>query len=119
MKTPYGTVTYGWRPLASASVRAIPDSASGCNQDVCIQIIGSSNKVVDWDSQGYYFGSTTLCTRSRFYANGHLIRTGTVVCGEAGVFYTFWTPNKYFPSPTLACNRWTAIPGYPCETIRK
>lgn len=118
MKTPYGTVTYGWRPLASAPADVTPDSASGCNQDVCIQIVGSSNKVNDWDSQAYWDGSY-LCTRSRFYANNNLIRTGTVVCGGAGVFYTYWTPNKYFPSPTLACNRWTSIPGYPCETIRK
>jgi hypothetical protein len=116
--TPYGTVTYGWRSLANAPADVTPDSASGCNQDVCIQIVGTSNKVNDWDSQAYWDGSY-LCTRSRFYANNHLIRTGTVVCGGAGVFYTFWTPNKYFPSPTLACNRWTSIPGYPCETIRK
>jgi hypothetical protein len=33
--TKYGTLTYGWRPLSGA---VIPDSASGCNQDVCIQM---------------------------------------------------------------------------------
>jgi hypothetical protein len=110
-----GTLTYGFQP---APAKVIPDSASGCNQDVCIQIVGHSNYVNEWNSQAYWDGGY-ICTFSAFHANGRVFRTGTVVCGRAGVFYTFWSPNRYFPSPTHACNTWYGIPGYPCETIKR
>jgi hypothetical protein len=113
--TKYGTLTYGWQPLTGEA----RDSASGCNQDVCIEIVGTSNHVTDWDTQAYWNGGAK-CTRARYLANGRQILLGSVICGSgAGVFYWYWTPNRYFPSPTLACNQWTAIPGYPCETITR
>jgi len=119
VSTPDGTLTYGWRPLASGPRSNVaPLSASGCNQDVCISIVGSSNHVDSWSSQAFWNGGET-CTRSKFFINSAVIRTGTVVCGGAGVFFTDWEANKFFPSPSLACNTWTTIPGKPCETIHK
>jgi hypothetical protein len=116
LATPYGTITYGWRPLTVSSRSAVPDSASGCNQDVCIEITGSGAHVSDWDTQGYWDGPE-ICTYSIFEINSIIIRTGTVVCGGAGVFFTDWPANRSFPTPSLACNQWANIPGYPCETI--
>jgi hypothetical protein len=116
LATPYGTITYGWRPLTAQPGPALYNSASGCNQDVCIQITGSGAHVSDWDTQGYWDGPE-ICTYSIFEINSIIIRTGTVVCGGAGVFFTDWPANRSFPTPSLACNQWANIPGYPCETI--
>lgn len=118
LATPYGTITYGWRPLAAPSGSASPESASGCSQDVCMEITGSGAHVADWDTQGYWNGPV-ICTYSIFEINSHIIRTGTVVCGGSGVFFTDWPANRSFPTPSLACNQWANIPGFPCETIHK
>ena len=117
--TPYGTLTYGWRPFTNETQgTAIPQSASGCNQDVCISIIGSSNHVSDWNTTAYWDGGY-ICTQSHWVINNANVRTGTGACGGAGVFFSDWQANRYFPSPSLACNWWKVIPGYPCETISK
>jgi hypothetical protein len=116
--TPYGTLTYGWRPFASKSEAVIPRSASGCNQDVCISISGSSNHVSDWTTTAYWNGGY-ICTQSHWVINHANVRTGNGACGGAGVFFSDWAANRYFPSPSLACNWWKVIPGYPCETIRR
>lgn len=118
LATSYGTITYGWRPLTVRSGSILPNSASGCSQDVCMQITGSGAHVADWDTQGYWNGPV-ICTYSIFEINSTIIRTGTVVCGGAGVFFTDWPANRNFPTPSLACNQWANIPGLPCETIHK
>lgn len=116
--TPYGEITYGWRPAATEANAVVPDSASGCSQDVCISLIGSGAKVNDWSSTAYWDGAT-ICTHSLFLLNDRVIRQGSVVCGDAGVFFTDWPANKNFPTPSLACNEWAKIPGEACETIHK
>lgn len=120
VKTPYGTITYGWRPqdpAADAAVQpASAQSASGCSQDVCISLIGSGAYVSDWSSTANW-GGPEICTYSIFEINDIVIRTGSVVCGGAGVFFTDWPAKKNFPTPSQACNQWSGIPGYPCEDI--
>jgi hypothetical protein len=112
-ETAFGTLTYGFDPGA---VR--PASASGCNQDVCISIIGSSNHVDEWDTTG--FNNGPMCTWPDFWINNMNVLSGNVICANgAGVFRAFWRANRFFPSPSLACNTWFAIPGRPCETIRR
>jgi hypothetical protein len=118
MTTPYGTVTYGWRPFTSASGRVIPRSASGCNKDVCINIEGESVFVDDWNTQAYYSGEY-VCTYSNFYVNGKDIREGTFVCGGAGVFFTDWAAKKTYGNGTQLCNQWHNLPGRACETIER
>jgi hypothetical protein len=129
--TKYGTLTYGWRPLTTqAKSTALteapktgtvtpptPDSAYGCNQNVCISLEGSGLHVSDWSSQATYEGSIELCTQSYFYENDAEIRSGTSVCGEAGVFFTDWAANKNFPNNAKLCNQWKKIAGEPCETV--
>ena len=58
---------------------ARPGFASGCNQDVCIEIVGTSNHVTDWDTQAYWNGGAK-CTRARYLANGRQILLGSVIC---------------------------------------
>ena len=117
VETPAGTLTYGWRPLGTASPDVIrPLSASGCNQEVCISISGSSNHVGEWNTTATW-GGGFICTHSFWWINNQLIRTGNGACGGAGVFFSDWAANRFFPSPSLACNTWQSIPGEPCETI--
>ena len=85
---------------------------------MCITINGTSNHVNDWSTTAYWNGGY-ICTHSHFYLNDRLIRTGSGACGGAGVFFSDWVANKNFPYPSLACNRWDLIPGYPCESIHK
>lgn len=116
--TPYGTMTYGFRPATVGTNVVRPDSASGCSQNTCITIIGSSNYVSEWYTQGIAEGA--MCTWADFIANAVTVLSADVVCGDgAGVFYWYWYPARTFASPTVACNRWAGIPGYPCEVIRK
>lgn len=116
MKTRYGTVTYGWRPFRKSD--RIPESASGCNIDVCIDVQGDSIFVDDWNTQAYYSGAY-VCTYSIFYASGRDIRQGTFVCGGAGVFFTDWPAHKTYANGTELCNKWRNIPGTPCITIKR
>jgi hypothetical protein len=95
-----------------------PFSASGCNQEVCISIIGSSNHVDEWDTHA--FTEVAMCSWPDFYINNAIVYPGDIICGDgAGVFSAFWKANRYFPSPSLACNTWFNIAGKPCETIRR
>jgi hypothetical protein len=114
LETPDGTFAYGWRPLSDVR----PASASGCNRDVCISIIGHSNYVSDWGTTAYW-GGGYICTHSFWWLNDRRIRTGNGACGRAGVFFSDWHPKRNFPYPSLACNTWQRIPGRPCETIHK
>lgn len=59
ISTPEGTLTYGWRPFPTGRIQSsawpaatvageVPDSASGCNLNVCMSITGSGLHVDDW-----------------------------------------------------------------------
>jgi hypothetical protein len=116
--TAQGTLTYGFRPAAAGSAGVRPDSASGCNINVCINIIGSSNYVTEWYTTA--ITEEAACTWADFLANGGIALSADVVCGDGpGVFYSYWYPARTFSSPTHACNRWFNMPGLPCETIKK
>jgi len=132
VKTAAGTLTYQFTPLDDQAVaaakataaRQAPNpigqmlSASGCSQEVCISIIGSSNFVSEWDTHAIAEDAT--CTWPDFLINNAIVYPGDLICGDgAGVFSAFWKANRYFPSPSLACNTWFNIPGKPCETIRR
>ncbi len=111
-------MTYGFTPAGKQGNVVQPDSASGCSGYTCITIIGSSNFVTEWYTQG--ISENAMCTWADFFANAQIVLSANVICGDGpGVFYWYWYPNQTFPSPTVACNRWFNIPGYPCETIRR
>ncbi len=113
--TKEGVLTYGWRPFTTGVV--IPESASGCNLDVCISVTGSGTHVTDWNTQGYWDGGY-ICTHSHYWW-GLPIRTGSGACGAAGVFFSDWHQALDFPNNSQLCNTWDIIPGKPCETVHR
>lgn len=93
-----------------------PPSASGCNQAVCIDIIGVGLYVSGWTTNAYFTSSQE--TYTAYWANGTIIATSTpgyVPAGDYG--YSGWSTDQYFANNTMVCNTWVAAPGKPCETI--
>jgi hypothetical protein len=109
--TKYGTLTYGWRPSTGKPDAVSPDSADGCNQNVCIDISGSGLTVNDWTSTALYGGPGEICTQSYFYENDAEIRQGTYVCGEAGTFFTDWDATKVLRQRNETVQPMEAHPG--------
>jgi len=93
-----------------------PDSASGCNEDVCINIDGASTIVNSWSTTA--FGNVG-CTRAYFLYNEGFYE-GPEVCPDGagpGVYYDNTGPSGYFPDGDQLCNSWLSIAGLPCEYI--
>jgi hypothetical protein len=109
-----GTLVYGWRP---AGVR--PNSASGCNQEVCLQVIGYSNYISRWSTQGFNDGP--ICSWPDWWYALNVVATTPILCvDDPGVFFADWYPNRKFtPNPGSACNSWWGINGFPCIIVRK
>jgi hypothetical protein len=108
----------GTHPVARVEKRGgvTPDSASGCNQSVCINVVGSGLYVSDWSTTAY--PSTYVCSYAAYWANGIVIATSNEVCGNQNdVFYSDWNNPGYFPNNTQVCNTWLQIAGKPCETV--
>ena len=100
----------------SASAATSPLTASGCNQDVCIYVVGSGTQVTKWETTAVL--PTAMCTVARYWANGVLVYEGTTKCGSGGgSVMSYWTSPGYFAAGTQVCNTWTNVPGKPCETI--
>jgi hypothetical protein len=115
---------------AAASADAVtPMSAQGCNQNVCINIVGSGLVVDSWETTA--MNSKSMCTHALYdiYEPGNPVSgkepsfsiTGQKLCGEgAGVFYDYESAGKLnYPNHTHLCNAWVRqiISGYPCEEI--
>ena len=97
---------------------SVPDSASGCNQDVCIDIEGLSLIVTEWSTTA--FGNVG-CTFTQFQGGRHT-RTGDTICpdsSEPGVYFDTTGPTGIFEDGLRVCNVWNKIGGRPCETIEK
>lgn len=100
---------------ASASRTVLPATAGGCNQAICIYVV--CTKVTKWTTEAVLQKPT--CTFAMYWANGTLVRQGTVKCGSKGADVTSaWSNPGHFPAGTEVCNTWTGIPGGPCETSR-
>jgi len=101
---------------SSAPASVTPDSANGCNRDVCIDIQGSSLYVYEWSTTAY---GNVGCTHTQFQA-GRLTRNGPTICPTGsgdGVYYDTTGPIGVFPNHQQVCNVWRSIAGRPCETI--
>jgi len=99
----------------------IPDSANGCNLDVCIDITGSGTNVDNWTTTA--FGNVG-CTQPVFLWTepGQLTSRefGPEICptsGGDGVYYDTEGPEGFFPGGSHLCNTWIRIAGEPCENI--
>jgi len=110
---PGRTVTFRSAPSPGGIT---PDSASGCNEDVCINIDGASTIVNSWSTTA--FGNVG-CTRAYFLYNEGFYE-GPEVCPDGagdGVYYDNTGPSGYFPDGDQLCNSWLSIAGLPCEYI--
>lgn len=105
-------------PTATVTGTIAPNSASGCNQNVCIFVYGSGLHVDEIDSTAVL--PRQMCTVWRIYANGSLIGRSNMVCGRAGAtVFGFWHINRNFPNQTKLCVSWFGVPGLPCETVHQ
>ena len=117
----------GMGPKVSTSVapagRVAPgsaQSASGCNQEVCIILTGSGRKVTGWQTTGEYTGSSdAFCTYAVYWAPGNSVyATGITVCGGPGEYYGYYAEVPIVWSSNIElCNTWAGIPGKPCEEV--
>lgn len=110
------TVVYGWAPKSNT---VHPDSASGCNQEVCIDVQGSGLYVDQWNTTAY---GNVGCSYAVYLRNGNYIRITDDICPTSsgdGVYYYDWAYpiGGKFGNKDKVCNTWYYLPGKPCETI--
>lgn len=90
--------------------------ASGCNDNVCIDITGSGLRVTWWNTQA--FGNAG-CIYSYYFKNNVQVTRFGKFCsnGQDGVYYNNWNVNALFDNGDKLCNTWGQIAGEPCEFI--
>lgn len=99
----------------------VPDSASGCNDAVCIDVNGSGNDV-NWVQEN---GTATDvgCTYGRLWSNGTIIGTSNETCWSSVPTYLqdFWSLDSNFATGTQLCVDYYPLvgapTGMPCETV--
>ncbi|MGH9300661.1 MAG: hypothetical protein ACRD0E_02140 [Acidimicrobiales bacterium] len=92
------------------------DSASGCNQEVCIYVYGQGLFVQQWNTTAYFPDGTE--SFAAYWANGNVIATTNSFYASPGTWYeAYWTPDEYFANNTKVCNAWFNNAGFPCETV--
>ena len=103
------------KTITTSSSAVHPDSASGCNFDVCIEVIGSGLQVDNWNTFAYPTGYQ--CSFAAYWEDGEIAFTGEEICSD-GLLETFASDfDGLFDDGEQVCNTWVAIPGKPCETI--
>lgn len=95
-----------------------PNSAHGCDLNVCISIVGDSTTVTHWETTAY---GNNGCANA-YFAWNQGYHVGPTVCPDSmnsGVYYDTTGPTGYFPDGDQLCNYWqNGPPGEPCEYIR-
>ncbi len=101
---------------ASAAPSISPQTASGCNQYVCIYVEGSGTQVTYWSTTAALPHS--MCTVANYWADGVLVYEGNTKCGSSGgQVSSYWSNPGHFAVGTQLCNTWTGIAGKPCEVV--
>jgi hypothetical protein len=96
--------------ITATSTRLHPNSASGCNASVCINVVGSGLHVDKWTTTGY--STEPICTYAAYWVNGVIEATSEEVCGTSFTHFTSWWDNPgYFVNITQLCNTWIQIGG--------
>lgn len=84
-----------------------PESASGCNNNVCIYVNGSGLQVNYVDS--YAYPPAYVCTHATLLLNNSPIASGSTICingpSEHGVTY-FDTSGVTFHNGDVLCTKW-------------
>lgn len=91
-----------------------PASASGCNEQVCIDVSGDGLFVSQWATTA--FTLTGGCYYAYYHAQSFSV-TSPQLCGSAGTFYDESGPAGYYQDGEELCNNWSGIQGYPCIEI--
>jgi hypothetical protein len=97
-----------------------PDSAEGCNQNVCLQVTGSGTYISNWNT--WAFGNVG-CTHALYLEDGALWLESLAICPTSssdGVYYFYLNiDGSPFDADTTVCNNWVSKPinGFPCEEI--
>ncbi|MGC4174355.1 hypothetical protein [Demequina sp.] len=94
-----------------------PQSATGCNKQVCIMVTGSGLHITKWQSTGA--SSPPVCTFATFWRNTTILATTPEICGPEHTTYLATKANMPmdFLNGTILCNSWVSIAGKPCETV--
>jgi hypothetical protein len=101
---------------ASAAPSISPQTASGCNQYICIYVEGSGTQVTYWSTTAALPAS--MCTVAKYWASGVLVYEGNTKCGSSGAqVSSYWPSPGHFAAGTQLCTTWTGISGRPCETV--
>ncbi|MFI7337158.1 hypothetical protein ACIBUY_04365 [Streptomyces sp. NPDC050085] len=105
---------------ASAGVSTVQiQSASKCDEDVCMQVIGESLRVKEWRTQA--FGNVG-CTSPKYRKNWGYLYDGYTICpdtDEPGVYYyNYRRPRTYSDGDILAVY-WHKVHGEPQAQIIK
>lgn len=105
-----------WAAASARSGFMGPLSANGCNQSVCIHIVGSGTTVTRWSTTAVL--PSKMCSAAEYWDDGQLVYEGTSKCGSAGTkVSSYWSDPGQFPVGTELCSTWTGVSGKPCETI--
>ncbi len=108
--------TFAPASAASAAPSISPQTASGCNQYVCIYVEGSGTQVTYWSTTAALPAS--ICTVAKYWANGVLVYEGNTKCGSGGAeVSSYWPDPGSFAAGTQLCNTWIGVLGKPCETV--
>lgn len=104
------------KPAITAS-GALPASASGCNQDVCIDVEGSGTRVDTWSTQA--FGNVG-CTEAFYYWHEGDWEAPQICpdTSDPGVYWWNSGPIGTYPNGDELCNAWMNIKGFPCIFIK-
>lgn len=132
--------TLGWKPLSAldsekstllndSMAKSIidldpemrPQSAFGCNGDVCIDLDGNGLYLNYWKTQATgNEGCVQADYRIDTSSTSRRVNLSPYICSTrsgAGVYYDTWDFPPKFADPSTVCNRWTKIAGYPCKTV--
>jgi hypothetical protein len=104
---------------APASAPAVhPLSASGCNDSVCIEVVGDGLTVDDWNT--FVYVDPGSCSFAAYWEDDEIAFTGEEVCAEddSTLLETYASDfDGEFDNGEQLCNTWVNRAGKPCETI--
>jgi hypothetical protein len=101
---------------ARAGTASAPRSAYGCNQEVCISVVGNGTYVKTWATSAYP-SYAYRCTWANYWANGKLLYSGSLQCRSDYYYYDSVGIYGNVKAGSQVCNTWYGIPGKPCESI--
>lgn len=108
-------------PMARALGEVVPADANGCNQDVCIQLVGTNDSLTLWQTTAYT-SSGEGCYDAGFHRPagdniGDLLCVPPELSGQAWAFWDSTGPTGTNMPVGSYCNSWSRIPDAPCETV--